>query len=89
MGFNSGFKGLITSALDGGYPSSSRPGLFIPDKETRYPLNRWWGEWGAARDSPNSLIEEKSVAPAGRYCLIFVTYGTSLIFFLLSNKLFG
>jgi hypothetical protein len=48
---------------------------------TKKPGTHWIENWVRARDSPNGLIEEKIVAPAGRHCLISITDGTWLILF--------
>jgi hypothetical protein len=52
---------------------------------TKKPGTHRIKDWVGARDIPNGLIEEKSVAPAGRYCLVFITDGTSLIFYFSSQ----
>jgi len=36
---------FITSALDGGEWSASRPGRFTPGNKARYTLDRWLAGW--------------------------------------------
>jgi hypothetical protein len=54
---------FLTSALDGGEWSASRPGRSLPpEKDLRYPLYR---KLGGPQSRPGQRLEEKSFAPAG------------------------
>jgi hypothetical protein len=53
----------LTSALDGGEWSASRPGRFTPRK--RAPVTRWIGGWVSPRANLDAVVKRKIPAPAG------------------------
>jgi hypothetical protein len=55
---------FMTSILDGGEWSASRPGCALPRGE-RNPSTHWTGGWVDTRDGLDTEVTEKSVASAG------------------------
>jgi hypothetical protein len=53
---------FLTSALEGGEWSASRPGRFTPGKSPRYPLDR---RLGGPQNRPGCSGIEKNLVPAG------------------------
>jgi hypothetical protein len=54
---------FLTSALDGGEWSASRPNCFTPEK--RAPGNHWTGNWASLRAGLNAVEKKNSLTPAG------------------------
>jgi hypothetical protein len=57
----------LTSALDGGEWSASRPGRFTPRE--RAPDTHWIGGWTDPRDVLDAVVRRKFPAPAGNRTL--------------------
>jgi hypothetical protein len=68
---------FLTSALEGGEGSASRPGRTLPPGKTRYPLYRWLGgpqgRSGQVRKiSPPPGFDSRTVQPVGSSTTLIV-----------------
>jgi hypothetical protein len=54
---------FLTSAVDVGEWSVSRPGLFTPEERT--PGTHWIGGWGGSQSQSGRCGKEKNLSPIG------------------------
>ena len=71
----------MTTTLEGGWGSASRPGRFLPPGKARYPLYRRlggpWGRSGQVRKiSPPPGFDSRTVQPVASRCIDYATRPT-------------